>query len=60
MSAPIIQKEHGERQRFRVAYLKINLGLTCDEISQRLKLGVKTVEYHWRIAQLQIRSAARA
>lgn len=44
-----------EQLRWNVAYAKINLGLSCKEIADRLNMSVKMVEYHWHQAQRIIR-----
>lgn len=41
--------------RNRVAYLKINCGLSMKEIAAELGLNGKTAEYHWAMAQRVIR-----
>ena len=41
--------------RFRVAYMKINNGLTLKEIAAMLGLHPKTAEYYWATAQAIIR-----
>jgi len=51
-------RRRGEETRFKVAYLKINLGLAVKDIAQRLKMNTKTVEYHWFEARKQIKKCA--
>lgn len=47
--------KRNDKTRFRVAYLKINNGLTLQQIAATLGLNPKTVEYYWATAQWIIR-----
>lgn len=47
----------GEDRRFRVAYLKISLGLTIKEIAGRLSIGESLADHYWASAKRKIRGA---
>lgn len=49
------RRKRAERTRWNVAYARIALGLPIKEITDRLGMTIKMVEYHWARAQQIIR-----
>ncbi|HUD75999.1 MAG TPA: hypothetical protein VMQ76_13085 [Terracidiphilus sp.] len=49
--------QHCENKMFKVAYLKINLGLTLKEVAGRLGIGEKLADYFWQKAKKKIRAS---
>lgn len=43
--------KRAEQTRFKVAYLKINSGLSLKEIADRLGVPNGTIAFHWEMAR---------